>query len=407
MADKAAAPAGEIADAPNNILFRFVTFFFLFGCLGGIITVYLPPYIKSLGFSSHRFGQLMAIPPLLTCFVPLIWAQLGDRFGIRLRLVQLMLFGLVATFTAFHFAVSGLAIAAALIGMAVFRAGVMPLADALALSNLSSRQYVGIIVANSLSWIVATTLFAYLASELPSVDHWAVRITHLMIAVTAVYSLVLVAKVQPVADRPKLDDGIALLRDRRIQLFLVSLMIYWTSMGPFETLLAIHTTEMGYGASAAGYAFSLAVLAEVLVLSFAKRFGFDLINMPKVDPARARHMMAIVMGATAVRWFLSSIAPNLPCFLALQLIHGLSFGAFILLAIGNLRVLVPEGLRATGQALLFSAMGGIGGVLGSLLAGAMHELGGSQLAFQVGGGVVVVALVFTHIASRFDGARAA
>jgi MFS family permease len=398
----AAANAPEIPDAPANIFYRFTTFFFLCASLGGIITVYLPPYLKSLGFTSDQRGELLAIPPLLTCFVPLVWAQLGDRYGLRLRLMQLALFCLVATFTAFHFAVTGLAVAGALVGLAVFRSGVTALADPLALSNLSSRQYVYLIVANSLAGIIATSLFAYLASELPAVDHWAIKITHVMIAITAVYSLVLVAKVQPVSERPHLRDGIALLRDRRIQRFLISLTIYWVGMGPFDNLLAIHTTRMGYGASAAGYAYSVAVGAEVLVMLFAKRLGFDLLDMAKNDPRRARRLMAIVMAATAIRWLLSSIAPNLACFLALQTIHGLSFGAFLLLAVGELRVLVPEGLRATGQTLLPTACGGIGGMLGSLLAGRMDDVGGSALAFQVAGGVVVLALLFTHIASRWD-----
>ena len=397
-----AANAPEIPDAPASIFYRFTIFFFLCASLSGIITVYLPPYLESLGFTSHERGELLAIPPLLTCFVPLVWAQLGDRFGIRLRLMQLALFCLVATFTIFHFAVTGFAVAGALVGLAVFRSAVTALADPLALSNLSSRQYVHLNVANSVAGILATSLFAYLASELPAVDQWAIKITHLTIAITALYSLVLVAKIQPVSERPHLRDGLALLRDRRMQRFLISLMIYWVSMGPFDNLLAIHTTRMGYGASAAGYAYSVAVGAEVVVMMFAKRLGFDLLDMAKTDPPRARRLMSIVMAATAIRWSLSSIAPNLACFVALQTIHGLSFGAFILLAVGELRVLVPEGLRATGQTLLPTACGGIGAMLGSLLAGAMDDVGGSVLAFQVAGGVVVVALVFTHIASRWD-----
>lgn len=396
MADEAVV----IPDAPVGIVYRFTAFFFLFGCLGGILTVYLPPYIKSLGFTSGEFGTLLAIPPLLTCIVPLIWAQLGDRFGVRLWLLRGMLFGLVAVFSAFHFVKSGVAVGAALIGLAIFRSGVLPLADGIALSNLSSRQYIRIIVANSLSWILSTLVFAYVFSELPAADRWAVRITHVMMAICAVYSLFVTAKVQPATERPKLHQSVALLKDRRIVRFLILLMIYWASMGPFDTLLAIGTDELGYGASAAGYAFSVAILAEVLVMSFGKRFGFDLLDMASKDPKRARKLMLIVMVATSARWFLSSIAPNLPVFLALQAIHGLSFGAFILLAIGEMRVLVPEGLRATGQALLMSSMGGVGGMLGALIAGNMHGIGGSQLAFQVAGGIALLAAFFNFATTR-------
>jgi MFS family permease len=396
MADEAVV----IPDAPASVVYRFTAFFFLFGCLGGIVTVYLPPYIKSLGFTSGELGTLLAIPPLLTVIVPLVWAQLGDRFGIRLILLRVMLFGLVAVFSAFHFVTTGIAVGAALIGLAVFRSGVVPMADALALSNLSSKQYVRIIVANSLSWITSTLVFAYVFSELPAADHWAVKITHVMMAITAVYSLFLTANLQPKTERPSLRQSLSLLKDRRILRFLILLMIYWASMGPFDTLLAIGTNEVGYGASAGGYAFAIAIGAEVLVMTFGKRFGFDFFNMPSNEPKRARKLMFIVMAATSVRWLLSSIAPNLGVFLALQTIHGLSFGAFILLAVGEMRVLVPEGLRATGQALMMSSMGGVGGMIGALIAGNMHGIGGSPLAFQVAGGIAALALLFDIATSR-------
>ena len=381
-------------DAPTGVVVRFVGFFFLFGSLGGILTVYLPPYLKSLGFSSAGLGWLLAIPPLLTCLAPLVWAQLADRYGIRLALVRALLFALAALFTAFHVVHTATGVVIALIGTAVFRSGVLPLADALALSNLSSRQYVRIVITNGLSWIVATGLFAYLAADAPASERWAVWTTHVLIALTAVYSLVLTARAQPVTGRPSFADGVALLADRRVQRFLVALMIYWTGMGPFETLLAIHTSEMGFGASAAGYAFGVAIAAEILVMSLARRAGFDLLGIAAVDRMRSRRLLVMVMAATAARWFLSSFASEYYGFLALQTIHGLSFGAFFLLAVGELRVLVPEGLRATGQALLISSTAGVGGMLGALIAGQMHGLGGSPLAFQVAGAITLLACGF-------------
>ena len=388
-----------VEPAPRHVVVRFVVFFFLFGNLAGLITVYLPPYIKSLGFSSEELGRLLAIPPLITCFVPLVWAYIADRYRMRLAMLRLLLLALVVVFSAFYFVESGVGIAAALIGLALFRSGVMPLGDALALSNLSSTQYVKIVITNGLSWVVSTLLFAYFLAEEPPSEQWVLRVTHVLIAATALYSWFLIAKQQPAAEHPKLADTIALLGDRRVIGFLFSIMIYWTSMGPFETLLALHTAEMGYGPSAAGYAFSVAIVAEVLVLMFAKRFGYDLITIAAEQPRRARKLLVIVMGATALRWFASAVAPNMFLFLVLQAIHGLSFGAFFLLAVGHMRAIVPDKLRATGQAMLFSTLVGFGGMLGALCAGQVHGIGGSSLAFQVAGGIVLVAIVFVALSA--------
>jgi PPP family 3-phenylpropionic acid transporter len=405
MAGEPAAGEGGAPDASTGVLVRFIGFFFLIGSYAGILTVYLPPYLKSLGFSSAEPGRLLAIPPVLTALAPLVWAQLADRYGARLALVRALLIALAVVFTAFHFAGTGAGVAAALIGMAVFRSGVLPLADAVALSSLSATQYVRIVITNGLSWIVATGLFAYLAADAPGAERWAVSASHVLIGITAAFAWLVTGKPQPAAERPSFADGVALLRDRRILRFLLALVVYWTGMGPFETLLAIHATEMGFGASAAGYAFGVAVAAEIAVMALARRAGFDLLGIAAADRDRSRRLMAAVMAATAARWLASSFASQYYIFLALQAIHGLSFGAFFLLAVGELRVLVPDGLRATGQALLFSSTAGLGGMLGALFAGELHGLGGSPLAFQAAGGASLLACLIVATSPR--GERAA
>jgi PPP family 3-phenylpropionic acid transporter len=145
---------------------------------------------------------------------------------------------------------------------------------------------------------------------------------------------------------------------------------------------------------------AVGIFAELVVLSSAKRFGYDLIAIALTDQPRARRLMAAVMAATAVRWFMSALAPSEGVFLAVQLLHGLTFGAFILLAVGRMLVLVPESLRATGQALLLSAVVGVGSTFGSLLAGRMAEYRDTAFAFEIGGCAVVVALVFFLLTSR-------
>jgi PPP family 3-phenylpropionic acid transporter len=371
-------------------LARFLGFFFVFGGFGGVYTVYLPPYLKSLGFSSTERGQLLAIGPLLMCIAPVAWAQLADRRGARLQLVRALLAALAAAFALLYAARSGAALAVALTLVAALRAGVLPLADALALSALPSARYVLVVVASGASWIAAIGLFSAIAADAPGRESWVLGASHALIGAALVASLLLRAPPQPPAARASAAAARALLADRRLRRFLAALVLYWISMGPFETLLALHAEAAGFGASAGGYAFGVAIAAEIAVLLAARRPGLDLLGLAGTDRARSRRWLTAVMLATAARWSLTAIAPHPAAFLALQLVHGLSFGAFFLLAVGELKVLVPESLRATGQALLVAATAGGGAMLGALLTGLADDLGGSSLAFH---GAAVAALL--------------
>lgn len=62
-------------------------YFFYFALLGGIAP-FIALYLDHLGFSAARIGELVAIPMVMRCIAPNLWAWLADRTQQRLRIVR-------------------------------------------------------------------------------------------------------------------------------------------------------------------------------------------------------------------------------------------------------------------------------------------------------------------------------
>jgi PPP family 3-phenylpropionic acid transporter len=66
--------------------------------------------------------------------------------------------------------------------------------------------------------------------------------------------------------------------------------------------------------------------------------------------------------------------------IALQSLHGMTFGMFWSAAIALVAAVVPPSLRATGQALLLTAIN-VGAIAGNLVTGRLFDAGGPRLMF--------------------------
>jgi PPP family 3-phenylpropionic acid transporter len=86
-----------------------------------------------------------------------------------------------------------------------------------------------------------------------------------------------------------------------------------------------------------------------------------------------------------------SLATGAPAIVALCLLHGLTFGAFYVGAVGMLGTMVGPTHRASGQALFVSITFGIGGLCGYFSAGAAYDALGGPGVFAAAGFVEVLA----------------
>jgi len=171
---------------------------------------------------------------------------------------------------------------------------------------------------------------------------------------------------------PDLRAAAGLVARPALLVFFAAATLHWMALAPYHVFFTIHLRDLGAPASLAGTGFAVAVLAEVAVMW---RFG-DLAS--RLSPAS---LLSLAIGSGALRWIVTALAPSGAAIAAVQVLHGLGFGAFLAASIAWLEEQVPPHLRATGRALFSSLVFGVGGVAGNLLAGALYDAGGGRLAF--------------------------
>jgi PPP family 3-phenylpropionic acid transporter len=107
-----------------------------------------------------------------------------------------------------------------------------------------------------------------------------------------------------------------------------------------------------------------------------------------------RALFATAFAATALRWWLVSRAEGAAAMVALQLLHGLTFGLFWGCSVEAMTRLVPTPLRATGQALFTAVVFGVGNAVGYQLAGlGLDHYGGVSHLFEWAAAVELLPLV--------------
>lgn len=93
-------------------------------------------------------------------------------------------------------------------------------------------------------------------------------------------------------------------------------------------------------------------------------------------------LLGAVFLTSAARW-LAVAAVRAPwALIALQLLHGMTFGMFWSAAVGLVGASVPPSMRASGQALLVAAIN-FGGAVGNAFSGRIYDSHGSRPLFVI------------------------
>jgi PPP family 3-phenylpropionic acid transporter len=177
----------------------------------------------------------------------------------------------------------------------------------------------------------------------------------------------------PAPHRPA-GGWLALMRDRRLMLFLAAASLVQSSHAMLYSFGTLYWLGAGYTESGIGIIWSISVVAEVLL--FAS--GGALLQRTGIAGL-------LIIGAAAgiLRWVLAAFFVGWPALIAISLLHALSYAATHLAAMSYLGRHVAPGLAASAQ-----------GLYGVMAAGPL--LGLSMLAsgwlFDAAGGLGFLAM---------------
>jgi len=345
----------------------------------GIILPFLPAYYRSLQISPSQVGWLQAMSPLLMLLAPPMWGRLADRSGRADRVLSAVALGAGLGFLPLLWARAFPALLATAVAYAFSASSIPTLADSLTLRRVevAGGSYSRLRLFGSIGFVLSTTAFGQMVSK---VDARAVWVPLALMFAAFGWSLTLRARSTP-ADGVSPLAGLGLLRQRDIALLLACTALHWIASTPYHGFFAIHAGELGLSPSVVGMGAGLGVVAEVVVL---------LVYPETLGRMQPRHVLSLSFAASALRWLLMSFVSGPVAMVLVQVLHGMTFGAFYTASVSALSRRVPPHLRASGQALFAAVTFGVGGMIGYPAAGAGYGALGGHWLFAVAAALELV-----------------
>nr|WP_269813739.1 MFS transporter [Bowmanella yangjiangensis] len=356
-----------------------------FGQLG-VLTPYLAMFLDGRGLNSVEIGQLLALITLTRILGPNLWANLADRSGKSLRILQIGAALALASFFVIFVADGfwGLTLCFGLIMM--FWTAIMPQMEVITLNSVAgdAHKYSRIRLWGSLGFILLTISAGRL------IDWFGTEVL-LVICLALLAALLLVStrlrEPEQLPDNsPNTGSIWSKLKSPVFLGFILALCLLQVGFGPYNSFFTLFMKDLGYSGMQTGLLLSLGVLAEILIFLKAgrliQRFGI-------------KWMLLISLALTVVRWTLLANFAHLPWVLiATQCIHAASFGLTHATAIQFIHRYFGRRYQSRGQALYVSLAGGLGGAVGNFGAGLLWQQGqGATQAFLAAAMVVGVSLV--------------
>ena len=353
---------------------RLAAFYFAYFCYLGAYAPYFSLYLAGNEFSAGEIATILALPQFVRIFAPMAWGWLSDATGSRRGVVAVSCaFTTVAVGLLFF--VSGFlqtALTVALIGMC--SAAVLSIVDALTFSVLGARTdgYGPIRLWGSVGFIAAVLATGALLDSVPVATLLWV-LSGLSLATFAV-ALGLPA---PLVERAIQMKGSlrAILRRSEVIAFFAACTFMTVAHGALYVFYSIYLVAHSYSKTVVGLMWMLGVLAEIAVFVampvLVRRFSLRAILLAS--------FLAAAIRFAAIGWGVESLA----ILVAAQLLHAATFGSFHAASIAAVHRLFAGPLQVRGQALYMSICYGVGGMAGTLLAGATWDRLGAPLTFGI------------------------
>jgi PPP family 3-phenylpropionic acid transporter len=373
---------------------RLRIFYFLYYGAVGANLPYFAAYLRGLGFSGSQIGIVHMLAPAVAAPAALAWAIAADRLRSPVRALRVATAFAFVAMAFLPFVRRPVPVAAVLLVSALFTSAVVPLVDSVTVEWLRAqpgRSYARIRLFGSLGFVaVAMALGFVLDARGDRPADVAVPVT--VAACVAAYALVArrLPSSTPAHVAPALREMAALLRNRRLLALLAACAIHWGACAPFHLMFGLFVRDSGMPSRVTGLAMFVAIGAEIVAL----------LAFPRLERTLGvGAMLAASFGGTALRWLALSRAADPVSVVALQLVHGLTFGVFWAASVAALSRLVPAPLRATGQALFAAVVFGAGNAAGFWLSGVGYDvLGGTRPLYFAAGVVESLLLVVTVVA---------
>lgn len=378
----------------------------------GLTLPYWGLYLReNAGLTGAQVGMVFAVIPAVGVLAQPLWGALGDRSGLRARMLVVLSIGVALGLVALGRAESFAAMLAATAVFAVFSRAMIPMLLSVSLPALEDHLH-------AFGWVRAFGTVGFGAAMLTfpaALDRYQSEHalaataaisepglgllfpTAAVLAAIAAFAALFIPNRGAVALRASRGEWRVLLRNGRfLRVLAICTLAFLCINGPME-LFPIFVRARGGDLDTVRGMWLFMLIPEVFLAlglgALSHRFG-------------ARTLVAVGLAAGAARWLLTAAAPSLGALQWVQSLHavvvlGLNMGAPL-----YVDAIVPPQLRSTAQSLLGTIAVGIGGVGSSLLAGWLLDHGGPSAPYWAGGtGAFVLLLVLPRWLPKLDSSQ--
>jgi PPP family 3-phenylpropionic acid transporter len=339
----------------------------------GAFLPFIALYYERMGLTGVQIGTLSALPMVVTSITSLLWGTVVDALHLHRRILSVALFlAPIAVFMLSQTAHYTILIPIVLT-YAFFSAPIIPLLDSAALEVVEARQrtYGELRVWGAIGWTVSTWLVGTLIQKFNT--RWLFYSYVAFMGLTFIVSLSQPARRHVL--RSTLHYGLRrLLVHRALLFFLLSIFFLATAMGAVNYFFSLYLDGIGASEGTIGLAWALAALSEVPVMIYSGSI---------MDHIGAKGLLRVAFITFAVRWLLYSFITTPAWVLLVQLLHGLSFAAFLVGGVTYINDRTPEGLSTTGQAIFNTVSFAMGPIAGALVGGYFYDTVGMMALFRI------------------------
>lgn len=348
-------------------------YFFYFAFLGAF-SPFFGLYLQSLDFSAWDIGLLMSQMQLMRLLGPYAWGWLADRYGRRMLIIRLAALASGLGFLSFFWWQQLAPMLVAMAVLAFFWSAALPLVESLTFDHLREERgrYSRVRLWGSVGFIVAVLATGALLDQVPASGV-------LWVCTAILLGILGCALGLPEAAGGGGERGSVsiseVLRRPPVRALLAACFAMSVAHGPFYVFFSIHLADHGYGRGATGLLWSLGVLAEIAVFMAMARVG---------RRYSLRAILLVAFAAAVLRFLLMGWGmDSVGLAVVVQLLHGLTFGAYHAAAITAINLWFPGVAQARGQALYSSLSFGAGGLLGALVSGYTWAAWGAGWTFSL------------------------
>jgi PPP family 3-phenylpropionic acid transporter len=357
-------------------------YFFYFAAVGTLIP-YLGLYLQSLSFGAMEIAQITAVLAMARIVSPPLLALLADRRGQFLFYAQLTSFMSALLVLGFWWLDDFGSLLWLMWWLGFFWHAALPPMESLTLRTLGDdlASYSRIRLWGSVGFIVAVLGVGYLIESFGILAFlWSMTLFFVLMALVT-----LVNHEQPHTRAQGLDlVGLWQSVKQPVVLLVLGLaLLVQLSHGVYYAFYSLLLDATGYSASEIGLLWTLGVVAEVVLFWQFSRFQTFL---------SFKNWLLLATVLTLLRWIMvASFADVWWLLVIAQLLHAATFGVFHSVVVQWLHRAF-HAHQAQGQALYVSITYGIGGVLGSLLAGYAWVWGQGSATFALAAVAAAMAL---------------